>query len=314
LKRSYDFEDLARRQGFNPRQIEKVCRIADLLEDLSNVPFLRDRLSLYGGTALSFIHLDRIQRLSIDLDFNYRHLDDRDWGEVREDIDDQLKRVLYAQNYAHQDLAITATYPLGRITVRYRNSVDQVDSFVIEVGYMRRIPVLHEDHLGEFRHLGTGETFLIKTPKPEELYANKWCTFLYRGSSRDLFDVYQISKTRFDRAAFRKCAIVDSLMRGRPKLHEINIETLVDSIQINSALRNLLLGDTREYDFKDVRQEVIRFSRRHLNHLTRREIEGIEGFYKEYSFNPEPIDPEGILNKQIREHPMIKRALENLRN
>jgi len=103
-------------------------------------------------------------------------------------------------------------------------------------------------------------------------------------------------------------------MRGRPKLYEINIETLVDSIQINSALRNLLLGDTREYDFKDVRQEVIRFSRRHLNHLTRREIEGIEGFYKEYSFNPEPIDPEGILNKQIREHPMIKRALENLRN
>ena len=49
--RSYDYQDLLRRTGSHPRQLEKVCRILNLFEDLSYVPFLKDRLSLYGGTA-----------------------------------------------------------------------------------------------------------------------------------------------------------------------------------------------------------------------------------------------------------------------
>lgn len=310
MKRSYDFEELARRHGFSPRLIEKVCRLSDLLADLSKVPFLRNRLSLYGGTALHFVHLEKIQRLSIDLDFNYRHVDGRDWGAVREDIDARIKRILYVQNYVPEDLAITATYPLGRITVQYRNHEDQDDRFVIEVGYMRRIPILHQDTLRGFRHLGTGETVSIKTPKPEELYANKWCTFLYRGSSRDLFDVYQISKTEFEGPTFRKCAIVDSLMRGRPPLHEIKVEKLVESIQINSALRNLLLVDASRYDFDEIRQAVTRFSQDILNQVTHRERDVIKRFYEEHRFDPELMDPEGSLNDQIHEHPMIKRALE----
>ena len=78
MKREYDFEALSRRYGFNPQVLEKVCRISDVLEDFSATRFLRDRLSLYGGTALIFIHLDSILRLSIDVDLNYRHVDERD--------------------------------------------------------------------------------------------------------------------------------------------------------------------------------------------------------------------------------------------
>jgi predicted nucleotidyltransferase component of viral defense system len=74
LKKQYDFKGLAQKYGFNIQEIEKVCRISDLLEDISAVKFLQDCLSVYGGTALTFIHLQEIQRLSIDLDLNYRHL------------------------------------------------------------------------------------------------------------------------------------------------------------------------------------------------------------------------------------------------
>ncbi|MDI6654992.1 MAG: hypothetical protein QME59_03815 [Candidatus Hydrothermarchaeota archaeon] len=42
----YDLEYLARTHGFNIREIEKVCRIFDILEDISNVKFLGERLSL----------------------------------------------------------------------------------------------------------------------------------------------------------------------------------------------------------------------------------------------------------------------------
>jgi hypothetical protein len=41
LKRGYDFEELARSLGFDSRQLEKACRISDLIEDISNVFFLR---------------------------------------------------------------------------------------------------------------------------------------------------------------------------------------------------------------------------------------------------------------------------------
>jgi hypothetical protein len=39
-------------------------------------------LSLYGGTALTFIHSKEMLRLSIDMDLNYRHKDTGDWGSV----------------------------------------------------------------------------------------------------------------------------------------------------------------------------------------------------------------------------------------
>lgn len=91
MKRQYNFNELARKYGFNVREIEKVCRISDLLEDISAVKFLKDHLSLYGGTALTFIYSHEILRLSTDLDLNYRHLDTRDWGEVRNEIDERIK-------------------------------------------------------------------------------------------------------------------------------------------------------------------------------------------------------------------------------
>ncbi len=69
----YDLEHLSRTSGFSVREIEKVLRISDLLEDISNVKFLQKRLSLYGGTALNFIYFQDVPRLSVDLDFNYRH-------------------------------------------------------------------------------------------------------------------------------------------------------------------------------------------------------------------------------------------------
>ena len=97
MKREYDFHALALRYGFNTKDMEKACRLSDMLEDISAVKFLSERLSLYGGTALAFIHSQEILRLSIDVDLNYRHKDNLDWGQVREEIDTRLKDLLYRQ-------------------------------------------------------------------------------------------------------------------------------------------------------------------------------------------------------------------------
>jgi hypothetical protein len=60
MKRKYDIESIARQQGFNAKETEKILRISDLLEGISAVKFLSDRLSLYGGTALTFFKWQKV--------------------------------------------------------------------------------------------------------------------------------------------------------------------------------------------------------------------------------------------------------------
>jgi len=101
----------------------------------------------------------------------HRHLEERDWGELRGEIDESVKDLLYRQGYERSDVAISPTYPLARITVQYESSQGPGDSFKIEIGYMRRYLILKEDALADFRHIGTQETFPIKTLEGEELFA-----------------------------------------------------------------------------------------------------------------------------------------------
>jgi predicted nucleotidyltransferase component of viral defense system len=313
LKREYNFEELARRHGFNVREIEKVCRISDVLEDISAVKFLKDRLSLYGGTALTFIYSEEILRLSIDLDLNYRHVDKKDWGEVRSEIDERIKALLYRQEYKESDLAISPSYPLARITVQYTNTQDLKDNYNIEIGYMRRYPILKTDTLANFKHIGTQETFTTMTPMKEELLANKWCALLYRKTPRDLFDVYQTTKMSMNPTIFRKCAIIDSLMRGEPKLQNIKIEETINKIPIDSSLRNLLRAEKfPRFNFNEMTKQTIKFSKSIIASLTKNEIKTIDQFYEHKIFKPELIDKEGILHEKIKEHPSIQWALTTL--
>ncbi|RLI40615.1 hypothetical protein DRO59_08860 [Candidatus Bathyarchaeota archaeon] len=307
MKREYNFDELALKHGFNVREIEKVCRISDILEDISAVKFLRDRLSLYGGTALTFIYFKEILRLSIDLDLNYRHLNTKDWEEIRNEIDKRIKILLYRQGYKKSDIAISPTYPLARFTIQYTNTLGLKDNFKIEIGYMRRYPILKKDATAPFKHIGTQETFPIKTPTKEELFANKWCTLLYRKTPRDLFDVYQVTKMNMNLEVFRKCAIIDSLMRGKPKLYEINIEETINKIPLNSSLKNLLQTEKlSKLNFKEITKQTIKFSKKVISNLTKNEIKAINQFFEHKIFQPNLIDEKGIFHKEIKEHPAIK--------
>lgn len=312
MKRTYDFETLARTHGFNVREIEKVCRISDFLEDLSAVKILSNHLALYGGTALTFIHSQEILRLSIDIDLNYRHLNTKDWGETRNEIDKKIKEILYIQGYKKSDIAINSSYPLTRFTIKYTNTTGNQDNFKIEIGYMRRTPILKTDAIADFKHIGTQETFKIKTPQKEELFANKWCALLYRKTPRDLFDVYQITKMKFDHETFRKCAIIDSLTRKKPKLHEINPETL-SHIPMNSSLKNLLQTEKfTNFDFNTITQQVKEFAKTQLNRITPNEVKAINQFYDQKLFQPELIDNTGIFHEKIKDYPAILRVLQKL--
>ncbi|KPV65345.1 MAG: hypothetical protein AOA65_0207 [Candidatus Bathyarchaeota archaeon BA1] len=175
---------------------------------------------------------------------------------------------------------------------------------------MRRYPILKEEALADFRHMGTQETFPIKTPEREELFANKWCALLYRKTPRDLFDIYQIASMELNPTIFRRCSVVDSLMRGKPKLHKINIDQVINKIPIDSSPRNLLQRETvSDFNFDDMRRGVIRFSKSIMAAFTKNEVRVIDQFFKAKRFEPELIDEEGVFHEKLREHPSIRWAL-----
>ena len=63
--------------GFRPEVLEKVIQLLNLLEGFNRHPFLKDRLTLKGGTALNLFVFD-LPRLSVDIDLNYIGAVDRE--------------------------------------------------------------------------------------------------------------------------------------------------------------------------------------------------------------------------------------------
>ncbi|MBE0524673.1 MAG: nucleotidyl transferase AbiEii/AbiGii toxin family protein [Methanosarcinales archaeon] len=301
----YNYNEMSEVTGFHQLEVEKVCRISTMLEKIMDVPFLKERLSLIGGTAINFIYTKPLARLSVDLDFNYLHIDDSDWGEVRTRIDRTIKQIIYTQGYADTDIKIDSSYPLGRMVIYYRNSVGKMDSFQIEIGYMRRFPLLKTDILAEFNHVCRNYTFKVKTPHKEELFANKWCTFLQRQTARDLYDVYTIAKQDFDLDVFRKCAVVESIFMGTQKLTEINVNNLIRKSSLSDNLTRMVnLGNN--VDYQTIKQEVLDFSQKITGQLKENEIKMIENFYAQSVFIPDLIDDDGIFNEKLKDHPIIK--------
>jgi predicted nucleotidyltransferase component of viral defense system len=301
----YNYNEMPEVTGFHQLEIEKVCRISTMLEKMMDVPFLKERLSLIGGTAINFIYTEPLARLSVDLDFNYRHIDEDDWGEVRTRIDHVIKQILHTQGYANADIKIDSSYPLGRMVVYYRNSVGKMDSLQIEIGYMRRFPLLRSDILADFYHICRNDKFKVKTPPKEELFANKWCTFLRRRSARDLYDVYTIAMQDFDMDVFRKCAVIESILMGKPKLTEINVNSLILKSSLSDNLTRMVNLESN-LDNQAIKKEVLDFTEKITGQLKENEIELIETFYTKSRFDPDLIDDDGIFNEGLKDHSIIK--------
>lgn len=306
----YDVRSIARKHGFDERATEKACRVADILEELCRDPFLRARLRLVGGTALNFIYCD-MARLSVDLDFNYRHIDANDWGDVRKDVDEKIKSYLGSMGY--EELKINPMYPLGRIVVVYRNIFGLPDEIKIEVGYMNRIPILKKDVEEGLIHLGKERKIRVPVPWREELFAGKLTASLHRRLPRDVFDVASISKLRFDKDVMRKCAVLQSLSHEGMRLDKIGAAECFERVHLDTSLAGLMrVDEARLLDFDSVKRRAAELVKNIVNNLTGEEKALIDNFYEFGRFEPSTIDEKRIFNEEIKKHPAINWVLQKI--
>lgn len=289
---------------YAPEIREKVERISDILIRISEVSMLKNSLSLYGGTALNFLHLKEAPRVSEDLDFNYRHLTDEDWGAVRTKLDSLIKTILKDLGYADKDIRIQARYNLGRFHIRYSTKAGTKDSIKIEIGYMRRIPILKNDVIVRYVHPTTAKTTELKTPKSEELYANKFCTMLSRTVdvpyARDVFDVGIISKLRFDKDLFIDIVLIEALLSH---LDLVNIKFKLPHKSQVKELENLVIGNV---DLKDIGSEVLVFTKNTIKEaISRGWTEFSKEFRKSGRIRLDLMSNPDAFHPNIAEHPQL---------
>lgn len=86
--------------GFVRDNLEKVYRLADVLDFISSNTYLKDKLVLKGGTAINLTVFD-LPRLSVDIDLDLsQNCTREEMLETREEIEDLLVRYMTASGYS----------------------------------------------------------------------------------------------------------------------------------------------------------------------------------------------------------------------
>jgi len=289
--------------------VDKIGRLSDILQKIGQIPFLRKRLSLYGGTALNLLRLPATYRLSIDLDFNYREPPNIDWGKERTRIDSLLKNILTELGYAKNAIKIQPSYPLSRLEIYYHSKKGTHTSLKIETGYLRRIPILIKDELCTYIHPVTGIQTKILTPLKEELFANKFCTMLSRSkiqeNARDLFDVWTISKQDFNKEIFMDVVFIESILMEL----DLNVaDKLLTKSPRHEPLRILLKPKVKV-------AEIFDEARNYVSSIIEEVLESdwqifINRYKNEKKIPLELFKRPEKINPDINHHPTLKRILQ----
>lgn len=174
--------DIVASVEFEPRTVDKVERLLDLLEEMERHPKLKGKLALHGGTAINLFLLD-LPRLSVDIDLSYIGEISRDAMLLeRSAIESGIEVVARSLGYA---LEPSNGGHAGRtFLLRYHGDWG-VDHVKIDCIYMNRSPVLPL----VMRETSMRKGVQVRTFSDAELIGGKVKAFFDRVKVRDLYDV-----------------------------------------------------------------------------------------------------------------------------
>lgn len=175
------------KSGFQPKTIDKVNRLLDLLEEIQRHPDLKGKLAMYGGTAINLFMLN-VPRLSVDIDISYvGSLSRERMLAERPAIERGLEEVARFQGY---DVASGEGGHAGRTFVlRYRGDWGP-DHVKIDCIYMNRSPLLPLRQ----RQCPLRPDSDVLMFDDTELAGGKVKAFFDRVKIRDLYDISNLEK------------------------------------------------------------------------------------------------------------------------
>ncbi len=317
-ERELKFE--AKRMGYRPEMLEKVYRLLDLLEQIMSVPYLSDRLTLKGGTAINLFCTQEFPRLSVDLDFNYIGTIDK---EIMQQERPQLGIVLL-------DICKRRQYELhrnpnhhagGKTVLIYKSLMGTNGRLEIDLNFLFRVP------LWETKWLSSPE-WPKKTSSRvldiHELAAGKLHALLERKASRDLYDSHQLlTKWPMDLEKLRLAFTVYAGM-AKNRWQEIVVDNINFSVKdIRDKLIPVLKSsEAPGMSFPEVQNwatklmDECKVAFQAVLPFRENEIEFLDRLQNYGEICPTLISTDGTFRDRINNHPLLnwrkQQKLENI--
>ena len=174
--------DVMSTNEFEPRTVDKVDRLLDLLGEMDCHPALKGKLALHGGTAINLFMLD-VPRLSVDIDLSYiGSVSREEMLADRPSVEAGIEAVAHALGYAVEEHS--GGHAGRTFLLRYHGDWG-IDHVKVDCIYMNRSPIMPP----VVRETPMRPGSEIRTFADAELAAGKVKALFDRVKVRDLYDV-----------------------------------------------------------------------------------------------------------------------------
>ncbi len=307
----------ANRTGFSANIIEKVLHLIQLLNEIFDHSYLKDRLVLKGGTALNLFYFD-LPRLSVDIDLNYVGSLDKDVMLIeRKEIELNLLKLCRRLGYSVKRSA--TEHAGGKWRFGYPSSINQSGNIEVDISYMYRVNLWPIQYKNSY---SLGKQFSKDVPVLDihELGAGKFSALFSRSASRDLFDTnylltrYSVGNS-IDLEKLRLAFVFYGAM-ARKDWREISISNIsFDKTELKNKLFSVM-SKSIPVDVELWLDNLLKKSQSAMSKLLpfqRNEIDFLDALLDQGEVKPELITSDKNLQKVIRIHPGILWKIHNVR-
>ena len=301
---------IAKEQGFIRDNLEKVMRLAEIINYFHDNDLLSKFLVLKGGTAIN-LTVFQLPRLSVDIDLDFTAECDRGTMlTVRQDVNSEILRYMESEGY-HVASGSKNPHTLDSWVFHYMNSAGNNDGIKIEINYSDRCHIVPA--IETFVSIPFLSDMRVRSLSPIELFATKINALIGRSAARDIYDVYNMIEhqlfTREEEQIMLRKAIVFYLTVGSSRKDNNTPIEFIDFPQIDKVrfpqIRSQLLPVLRRsehFDFELAKTKVKDFLVGLLV-LTDSEKEYVQNFNNR-KYVPELLFESQEIVERIKRHPM----------
>ncbi len=298
-----EFEVIQKTTGLNPELLEKLYHLTRILYEIQKQPLLKENLTLKGGTALNFIYF-KMPRLSIDLDFDYTgKISKEEMKKERPQIEKEIKNIASKLECKIKDRGLS--YIISGQSLQYNTTRNTKDHIKVEINYLDRIPLGNRD-IKKFQSIFPDiSSFLLATYSIEELTAQKSMACLVRAESRDIYDLYMLSKQKMSIKQTQAFATIYFCMSANNNEPDISKIKDFDLKKIQQELQQFI-RNSKKLNPKLIRENTTIFLERILK-FNEKQKKFIDTFFKENEILPKLVD---IDNIKLKQHPALLHKLK----
>lgn len=298
--------------GFDPRTVDKVERLLDLLEEMNSHPDLHGKLAMHGGTAINLFMLN-VPRLSVDIDVSYIGAVDRNkMLAERPAVERGIEEVA---RYLGYDVPPTKSEHAGRtFMLRYRGDWG-LDNVKVDCVFLNRSPLATPT----LRRCAIRPEAEVLMFSDDELAGGKIKAFFDRVKVRDLYDVTNLGRfletasEEEELRAHRAMLYYASLSARFPQPFEGRSERFAGrDDEVTSQLVPMLRIVDDPPTLGQLVSEAEGFIRKHILPRTDKEAEYLRRL-SEGEYMPELIFPDEGMAEAARRNPAALWKLRNLR-